>query len=121
MLKEVEPNLKSSSDLYAGVTLKKKDGNFTKKTKVFTNEQLDKILTYNDYLINQAARDILSGKIDLNPYKKGQTTALDYSQYKDVQFFDAMLPENDYHNIKKIGDVDELMKYIDEVLKKGEN
>lgn len=120
LLKQVEPDLQKGSDLYAGVALKK-DGNFTKKTKVFTNEQLDKILTYNDYLINQAASDILSGKIELNPYKDGQRTALDYSQYKDIQFFDAMLPENDYHEINSISSVDELMKYIDEMLKKGEN
>lgn len=117
LLKQVEPNFQSNSDLYAGVSLKK-DGNFTKKTKVFTNEQLNKILTYNDYLINQAANDILSGKIDLNPYKDGKRTALDYSRYKDIQFFDAMLPENDYHDINPINSVDELMKYIDEVLKK---
>ncbi|MBP2057078.1 ATP-dependent helicase/nuclease subunit B [Lactobacillus colini] len=120
LLRQIEPgmNLQNKSDLYAKVSLKN-DGHFTKTTMVFTNEQINKILAYNDFLINKAAGDILSGKIKLNPYKVGQRTALDYSQYKDIQFFDAMLPENNYHDITSIGSVDELIKYIDEILKKG--
>lgn len=60
------------------------------------------LLAYNSYLIKNAGNDILSGKIELNPYSYGQQTSLTYSDFKDIFFFDAMLKENNYHKIKSI-------------------
>ncbi len=67
-------------------------------------------------MIKQAASQILSGQIKLNPYRYGKThSALTYSDFKDIFFFDAMLKENNYHKIKAI-DKKTLLNLIKEKL-----
>ncbi|QNQ82307.1 PD-(D/E)XK nuclease family protein [Lactobacillus sp. PV012] len=125
LLKEIEPTLAESrkSDFYNGVQLNK-DQTFSKrkgKTVIFSPNQLDKLLEYNDFLIKQAAQKILSGKIALNPFRDGKNTALKYSDYKDIFFFDPMLPENEYHDLPTIKDSSQLIDEIDKKLGKKDN
>ena len=53
-------------------------------------------------MYKRQGNEILSGKIELDPYSYGQQTSLTYSDFKDIFFFDAMLKENNYHKIKSI-------------------
>ena len=54
----------------------------------------------------------------LNPYKYGKSSnALTYSDYRDIFFFDAMLRQNQYHEITKI-DKKDLLSKIRETLGK---
>jgi ATP-dependent helicase/nuclease subunit B len=47
----------------------------------------------------------------LNPYKYGKSqNALTYSDFKDIFFFDAMLRQNQYHEISNMKKKDLLAK-----------
>lgn len=125
LLKQIEPTLAENrkSDFYNGISLNK-DQTLSKrrgKTVIFSPDQLDKLLEYNDFLIKQAAQDILNGKITLNPFKDGKKTALNYSDYKDIFFFDPMLPENEYHDLPQIKDTSQLIDEINKKLGRKDN
>ncbi|WP_276804281.1 PD-(D/E)XK nuclease family protein [Lactobacillus hominis] len=118
LLEEAEPNLKGDraiSELYNSIR-KKVNGSFTYPSLTsFNKEQLEQILAYNAYLIKKAAKNILSGKIELNPYSYNSRTPLQYSDYKDIFFFDAMLKENNYHKINSLNKK-ELLELIEKTL-----
>ncbi len=57
----------------------------------FSADELKLLLEYDEDLIKSASSQILSGEIKLNPYRYGKgTSALTYSDYRDVFFFDSM-------------------------------
>jgi len=85
------------------------------KNDVISDDSLFKILNYNRHLIKNAGEKIYSGKLKLNPYRFAQKTALQYSDYRPIFEFDAMLPENEYHDIINYNKKDVLDK-IDEIL-----
>ena len=122
LLESVEPLLKedrASSELYNGVK-RKVNGSFSLPADTsFNSEDLEKILEYNSYLIQQAAHKILNGNIELNPYQYNKKTPLQYSDFKDIFFFDAMLKENNYHKISSLKK-QELLQLIKEKLKEEE-
>lgn len=117
LLLEADPQLEnSSSKIYYGVSPKKKGG-FKLPTTNFNQEEIDLLLQYDEYLIKQASSKILAGEIELNPYRESNNrTALTYSIYRDIFFFDAMLKENQYHDINSLKK-SELMTKIKEILK----
>lgn len=105
MLDLIEPGMEKDravSDLYTSVKRKVNGDISWPQNQSFTPDQLDLLLAYNSYLIKNAGNEILSGKIELDPYSYGQQTSLTYSDFKDIFFFDAMLKENNYHKIKSI-------------------
>jgi ATP-dependent helicase/nuclease subunit B len=108
-------NTQQKSQLYGGVSVRKKGGLTLPRTSTFNQAQFQQLLAYDEYLLEQAGREILSGEIKLNPYRKGQQTQLQYSNFKDIYFFDAMLPSNRYHEIPSMTKTD-LLKLIKEVL-----
>ena len=94
----------------------KKDGNVTwPKSKSFTKEEFKLLLDYTDKLITRAGQQILTGKFPIAPFKFDQKTGLQYSHYRDIIMFDAMLPENNYNKIQK-EDKTELFKKMKEEL-----
>lgn len=105
LLEQAEPLLKeerAQSELYRNVK-RKVNGDFSlSATTSFSPEQLEWILKYNSYLIKQAAEQILAGHLQLNPYSYQNRTPLQYSDFKDIFFFDAMLKENNYHKINSL-------------------
>ncbi|QQP29418.1 PD-(D/E)XK nuclease family protein [Lactobacillus ultunensis] len=107
ILTEAEPLLENSSSqpsqLYTGVKTKAKGGFSLPTNRSFSEEEIELLLEYDEYLIKEASSQILSGKIKLNPYKYGKTrSALTYSDFKDIFFFDAMLRQNQYHEISNM-------------------
>lgn len=119
LITEAEPllkNAKTSSQLYSGLRSKANGGFVLPRNTNFSEEEIKLLLQYDEYLIKQAAHQILSGQIKLNPYRYGKgPTALTYSDYRDIFFFDAMLPENRYHEINSL-DKKELLARIKEIL-----
>lgn len=71
--------------------------------EIITEEELDILLATNKEKILSAAQRIFSGKLALNPFRldNGQT-GLQFTDYKSIFEFDAMLPENNYRDIKNI-------------------
>lgn len=97
-----EPNLKlgQSSQLYASVRQKNNGELSFPRDRFFTETEIRALFEYDEKLIAEAARQILAGEIKLNPYRAGKgISALTYSDYRDIFFFDAMLPNNKYHQI----------------------
>ncbi len=93
-----------------------------KKTSnnLIMEKDLAKILNYNKRLIKQAGEKIYSGKLNLNPYRFNDVTGLQYSDYRSIFEFDAMLPENDYHDIKNYNK-ENVIKKIQTILEDGED
>lgn len=115
ILTEAEPLLEGStkqvSELYTGVKTKAKGGFSLPANRSFSEEEIELLLEYDEYLIKEASSQILSGKISLNPYKYGKSqNALTYSDFKDIFFFDAMLRQNQYHEISNMKKKDLLAK-----------
>ena len=122
LLESVEPLLQEDravSELYTGVKRKTDGSLILPRETSFSSEDLDKILKYNSYLIEQAGHKILNGDIELNPYRYNKKTSLQYSDFKDIFFFDAMLKENNYHKITSLKKK-ELLELIKEKLDEEE-
>ncbi|WP_119326276.1 PD-(D/E)XK nuclease family protein [Companilactobacillus musae] len=90
------------------------------KNDVISDNDLFRILNYNRHLIKNAGEKIYSGKLNLNPYRYQKVTGLQYSDYRPIFEFDAMLPENEYHDIINYNKEDVLEK-IGEILEVEEN
>lgn len=90
------------------------------KNDVISDDDLFRILNYNRYLIKKAGEKIYSGKLELNPYRYQKMTGLQYSDFRPIFEFDAMLPENEYHDIINYNKEDVLEK-IGEILEVEEN
>ncbi len=73
------------------------------KNALVTNEELGRLLAHNEQLIVDAAREIFAGNVALDPIRlDDKTTALQYSPYLAIMQFDAMLPENGYHDLQPL-------------------
>ncbi len=123
LLTEAEPLLNKSSNasqLYSGLKAKAKGGFSLPRNTNFSKDEIALLLDYDEYLIKQASHQILAGKIKLNPYRYGKSSsALTYSDYRDIFFFDAMLQGNEYHEITAMSKK-ELLTKIKETLDKGD-
>lgn len=88
------------------------------------SEDLSRMLKYNRELIDQAGKEILSGKLDMRPYHHDQVKYIDTvsGEYQAISMFDITLKENKYRYLKDLSQeefLDKLKeKYGEE---KGEN
>ena len=71
---------------------KKKDGSFSARSGILSREELQVVSAYVDTKIRQIGREILDGKIEANPYEKGNEEACTYCAYKKVCGFDGSIP-----------------------------
>lgn len=68
-----------------------------------TPDQLSLLLARNRNRIIHAANEIFAGQVKLNPVKySDKQTALQHSPFLDVFQFDAMLPENNYQQLRSM-------------------
>ncbi|ANK58848.1 ATP-dependent helicase [Loigolactobacillus backii] len=83
---------------------KKASGGYSPhQSNLVTESELELLLQHNETLIRQAAQGIFNGDLKLNPVKwPDNHTALQYSPYKSIFQFDAMLPENNYHQLNTL-------------------
>lgn len=113
-------NPSQSSEIYKSVRAKA-NGSFTLPAETnFNDEEFKQLLDFDEYLIKHAAISIMTGDIELNPYRYGKNlTGLMYSDFKDIYFFDAMMNQNNYHEIKRLKK-QQLMPAIRERLERKE-
>lgn len=81
-----------------------------KWTNGVTKEEFKILQNYINQIIQQIAKEILNGKIDIKPYNKEGKTPCKYCEYKSVCGFTTKQNQNSYHYIGK--------KTKDEILKK---
>ena len=76
-----------------------KSGNLSKKTNGITEEQFIELQKYISKTIKEISMEILSGKIDLNPFYKNGNTPCKYCTYKAICGFNAGFCKNSYNFI----------------------
>lgn len=71
---------------------KKKDGSFSSRSSVMNGEELQLISGYVNSKIKHIGREILDGRITLDPYEKGTGEACTFCAYRRVCGFDPAIP-----------------------------
>lgn len=95
MDKTLETGYSSIVPAYVG----KEDKLSEKKSSVVTKEQFQVLQKYMKKIIKQIAEEILSGKIELNPYNKKRKTPCKYCEYKAICGFNDNQKGNCYNYI----------------------
>ena len=70
---------------------RKKDGSFSARSSVMSPEELQVVSNYVNHKMQAIGREILDGKIAINPYEKGGEEACTYCAYKRVCGFDNQI------------------------------
>lgn len=74
-----------------------------KSTEFVQEQELEQLIDHNRTLFQQAGTEIYAGKACLNPaYRDKQRIACKYCPFRSICQFDVMLPENNYHQLKKM-------------------
>ncbi|KRM89372.1 PD-(D/E)XK nuclease family protein [Liquorilactobacillus vini] len=94
---------------------RRKDGSYAATGKndpqLITKNQLKLLLWHNELLIQQAAAKIFSGDLAIDPVLwPDKRSAMQYSPFKAIMQFDAMLAENNYHQLSKMSAAEVLEK-----------
>lgn len=109
-LANLDPQAQDSSSLLYPVKYTKSAGyKLSSANSGVTAEELQLLLQHNQELLVAAAQEIFSGKLRIAPYKlSDQETGLQYTDYKSIMMFDAMLPENRYRILPTLAKTDVL-------------
>ena len=89
----------------------KKDGGLSSRSSVMTGEELQAVSDYVNRKVRQLGREILQGKIPVEPYEKGTENACTYCAFTGVCGFDKNVPGFTYRRLKSL-DKDEAMDCI---------
>ena len=79
----------------------KKDGDFTSKSSVVTEEQFKLLREYVNKKMVDICEEMLSGTIKIEPCKYNQTTYCTYCDYSSICQFDTGIQDNKYKIILK--------------------
>lgn len=74
-------------------------GNYT-RSGALKPKDFDKLLRFTEQRIIQLAQEIVSGKIDISPYRLGQVSPCSYCKYKSVCRFDWQI--NNYNFLESL-------------------
>jgi len=86
-------------------------GDFYSNSALLSLDQFEVILTYVQQLIRDMSQGIMSGDIEIAPYKKGTRQACSYCDYHAVCQFDSLFAANRYRQLAAL-DRDQLMERI---------
>ncbi len=90
-----------------------KDGSLSEaQSKSATKEQLEQLKKYMKKTLAQIGREIMEGKTDIYPYRKGNRTGCDYCEFKSICGFDT--ERDKFHNMPQISD-DKVWEKLDSV------
>lgn len=71
---------------------RKKDGSFSARSSVMSREELQTVSDYVNEKVKNIGREILAGRISVDPYEKGTAEACAYCTYKKVCGYDPSVP-----------------------------
>lgn len=89
-----------------------KNGMLKKKSSAITTKDFELLMDYCQEKLQSMSREILDGRIDINPYRRmdaSGATACDYCPYHAVCQFDVRMRGQSYRAIKKMSDDDVLL------------
>lgn len=78
----------------------KKDGEFAARSMVLTPVQFEVLREHLRFQLRSAGSDILSGVVDISPYRRGSRRPCRYCLFKPVCQFDVLVEGNTYRVIK---------------------
>jgi len=82
---------------------RKKDGSFSSRSSVLDGDELKIVSDYVNHKVRSIGREILDGKISMNPYEKGTAQACTYCEYRKVCGFDPAIPG---YGMRSLDDMD---------------
>nr|WP_207714906.1 helicase-exonuclease AddAB subunit AddB [Clostridium estertheticum] len=98
IIREMDRNIEGAS-LVVPASIKK-NGELGSRSSVATKEQFDMLLNHVKENLIKTCEGMLSGEIDIKPYKKKDITPCSYCEYTAICQFDPTLKENTYKIIK---------------------
>lgn len=99
---------------------RKKDGSFSARSGVMEEADFFVVSDYVSKKIRQAGRNILDGRIALDPYVKGNQSACDYCAYKKVCGFDRQAGGFAFRELEDLKEEEALERIRREVADGGE-
>lgn len=102
MAKRLDTTLESQSKSSRIPFELKKDGTPAASSSVLETSTFESLRRYVRAKISQLGEDILSGEIDVSPYRFGQKTACDYCDLMGICQFDPAYGNNQFRNLKKL-------------------
>lgn len=94
---------------------RKKDGSYSARSSVMTQEDFKTVSRYVNQKIRQAGRQILEGRIALDPYTQGNQSACDFCAYKKVCGFDKKVDGFALRELESLQDDEALLRIREEV------
>ncbi len=82
---------------------RKKDGALSARSSVMSREELQVVSDYVNYKMRSIGREILQGRIALDPYEKGTSQACAFCAYRKVCGFEESLPGYEKRELKDLG------------------
>lgn len=89
---------------------RKKDGSYSARASVMAQADFQTVSEYVNRKIRQAGRQILDGRLTLDPYAQGGRTACDYCAYKKVCGFDPKIGGYDLRELENLKDEEALVR-----------
>ena len=93
----------------------KKDGNYTKSSKVIDKEHYPLMSNYIKQKFTEAGEQILAGEVTANPYQQKNHVPCKFCSYQSICQFDKTIKGNEYRILPPLKDEDALQKMIEEV------
>lgn len=103
IIKEMDMNLdieNNKNSMVIPVSLKK-DGNLGKSTALIEYDEFDVIRKHVKHSILSICEEMMSGNIDITPYKNGDRTPCGFCKFSAICQFDTTLKDNKYKVITK--------------------
>ncbi|MBG0765642.1 MAG: PD-(D/E)XK nuclease family protein, partial [Tissierellales bacterium] len=79
-----------------------KNGSISKSSQTLTREAYKGLLKYVNDKVLEIGKEIISGKILIEPFKRNQNIPCKSCSYIDICQFDKTMPDNKYKIIKKV-------------------
>lgn len=79
-----------------------KDGSLTKNSSAVDTRQFEAVTTYVRNTIRRMGAEILNGKTEISPYRKGSTTGCDYCEFREVCGFDEKSAGYEYRKLHEM-------------------
>ena len=93
---------------------RKKDGSFTVRSGVMNEEEMREISDFVNFKLKSLGKEILGGKIALDPYELGDRDACTYCPYSKVCGFDPGIPGCRKRRLEEIGKEEALKRMKEE-------
>jgi len=110
IIRLMDGEFSSSSDVIP-VALNR-DGSLNKRSGAISSGQFKALSEFTNQKIISIGKDIMAGKIDVNPYLKGKQSACDYCKYSAVCGFDKAIDGYEYRRLMKLAAA-EVWEYIE--------